>query len=422
MRSTIIAVSLLFLLLLLQATTIRAASPSVVVVKFNAEVDPGTQQLITDAVSTAKSTGSVAILIDMNTPGGLLSNMQSIISEIQSAENSSIRVYTFVEPLGWAASAGSYIAMSTDGIYMGNGSAIGSSTPIVVGGTPLEQNHTESFMLSFMMSLAQTHGRNVTAAALMVTSDKAYTADEAINVGLANGKSNSVSQTLEILGLGNDEVIQVNPTAYDQLLSTLSNPTVDGLLMLIGVVAILLDIYHGSVILTIVGAIAIALGFFGSQLIGAPIVALVVFAAAGALILLEAKTGHGFSMLAGIVLALFGIWLLAGNSTGYSPYPFGILQYSVWGVVGGLAFVGSLYIIKLREAAMKRPKFVSVERVVGQVGYLTSDVGPNLQGTANIASEDWTVVCDESLKTGTKVKAVRVEGTVVTVVKAQDVG
>lgn len=405
---------------MVKVASVSASSHSVIVVNFDAEVDPGTQQLISDAVSAAQETGSAAILIDMNTPGGLLSNMQSIISDIQSAENNGIKVYTFVEPSGWAASAGSYIAMSTDGIYMGNGSAIGSSTPIVVGGTSLEQNHTESFMISYMESLAQTHNRNVTAAELMVTEDKAYTADQAIKVGIANGKANSVSQTLTSVGLSNYTVIQMNLNAYDQLLSTLSNPTVDGLLMLLGIIAILLDLYHGSLILTIVGAIAIALGFFGSQLIGAPVVSLVVFAAAAVLILLESKTGHGFSLIAGVALAIFGIWLLAGNSTGYSPSPFGVLQYAIWGIVGGLSVLGSLYLIKLREAAMKRPKFVGVERVIGQVGYMTSDATPNSPGTANIASEDWTVVSDAPLKKGERVKAIKVEGTIVTVVKADD--
>jgi membrane-bound serine protease (ClpP class) len=417
-RSTVL---LPFLILLsLHSLAVHAQSSSVVVVKFDVNVDPGSQQLIYDAVSAATASGSSAIVIQMNTPGGLLLNTQQIISKIQQAQASGIKVYTFVEPSGWAASAGSYIAMSTDGIYMGDGSAIGSSTPIVVGGTDLEQNHTESFMISYMVSLAQSHGRNVTAAELMVTQDAAYTADQAVQNGIATAKANNLQQVLTELGLQGAQTIQVSPSAYDQLLSFLSDPTVDGFLILIGVIAILLDLYHASVILTIVGAISIALGFLGSQLIGAPVVALVVFAAAAALIFLEVKTGHGLSMLGGILVALFGIWLLAGSSYGYSPSPFGPLQYGIWGVTAAVVFLGSLYLIRLREAAMKRPKAVSTQRVVGREGYLTSDIVPPGFGTANIASEDWTVKSDTHLKKGQKVRAVSVEGTVVTVVGVED--
>jgi len=98
-------------------------------------VDPGSQQLFQDALTEARDVSASAIVIDMNTPGGLLLNAENIIGIIQQAQMQGIKVYTFVEPSGWAASAGSYIAMATDGIYMGPGSIIGPSTPIVVGGT-----------------------------------------------------------------------------------------------------------------------------------------------------------------------------------------------------------------------------------------------------------------------------------------------
>jgi membrane-bound serine protease (ClpP class) len=144
---------------------------------------------------------------------------------------------------------------------------------------------------------------------------------------------------------------------------------------------------------------------------------LVVFAVAGALIILEVKVSHGFAMLAGIVAAVFGIWLLAGNAAGYSPSPFGLLQYASWGVVAALSFIGSLYLIKLREATMSRPKAVSPERVVGGIGYMMNDLNPPEFGTANISSEDWTVKSEVPIKSGERVRALKVEGSVVTVEK-----
>ena len=94
--------------------------------------------------------------------------MISIISSIPSANQSGIPTYTFVVPNGLVASAGSYIAMATNRIYMATGSVIRPSTPIVVGGTYLEQNHTQAAMLNLLVSLAQKWGRNATAAYFMV--------------------------------------------------------------------------------------------------------------------------------------------------------------------------------------------------------------------------------------------------------------
>lgn len=409
--------SSLIILSLYTAPSIAQTQQKLVLIHFSMSVDQGSQQLFQDGLSEAKALSAEAIVIEMNTPGGLLQNTQSIIGIIQQAQSEGIRVYTFVPPSGSAASAGSYIAMSTDAIYMGPGSIIGPSTPIVVGGTQLEQQHVQNASLAIMESLAEAHNRNVTAAALMVTKNAAYTASEAVSYGIANGLADSLQEMLQKVGLSNAQIIDVYPSAYAQFLSFLSNPTVDGFLILIGSIAILLDLYHASIILTIAGLILLALGFLGAQLIGAPIVAFIILASSAALIILEVKAGHGFSMLAGILLAIFGIWLLGGSSTGYSPSPFGPVQYASWGIVGAVAFLGSLYIIKLREGVMKREKAVSIENVVGKIGYVTSDVNPPQYGTANIASEDWTIISDVPLKAGDRVKAVSVDGTVVRVKK-----
>jgi membrane-bound serine protease (ClpP class) len=394
----------------LQAQTApKIAAPTVLVVDFSGGVDQGMQQLVQDAVDRARSDLTIkAIIMEMNTPGGLLSNAKGIIDLIHSASARGVKVYTFVLPGGWAASAGSYIAMATDKIFM--------------GGSPLEQEHTQSFMLAYMSGLAQSHNRSVAAAALMVTADKAYTADEAVQAGVADAKASSVSDVLSKTGLAEETIEYFEPTIYDRFLSFLSDPTVDGFLMLLGVIAILVDLFHGSVAITVVGAISIALGLFGAQLIGAPIVALVVFAVAGALIILEVKLPHGISMMSGIALAIFGIWLLAGNASGYSPSPFGVAQYALWGVVGAIAFIGSFYLIKLREGMMRRPRAVGTERVVGAVGYLLTDVDPPSYGTANIASEDWTVTADEPMKAGEPVRAVKVDGSIVTVERVIEKG
>ncbi len=416
-KRALLALALLLLSLNVTARAFAQSTPTVLVANFSVAVDPGSDQFMSGVVAQAESEHVSAIIIEMNTPGGLLGNMQDIIDYITSAEDAGISVYTYVVPGGWAASAGSYIAMATDGIYMGDSSAIGASTPEVVGGTDLEQNHTESFMLAYMVTLAESHDRNATAASDMVLGDQAFSASQAISIGIATGSANSISDVLSAVGLSGATVQSTSPSLYDSFISTLSDSTLDGILLLLGVVAILIDLFHGSIILTVVGAISIALGLFGSQLIGAPLVALVVFAVAGAFIILEIKVSHGFGLIPGVALSLFGMWLLAGNAEGYSPSPIGLLQYVTWAVVAAFASIGTLYLIKLREAAMNRPLAVTQGKVVGKVGYMSRDLNPPEFGTANIASEDWTVKSDVPLKAGDPVRALKVEGSVVTVEK-----
>src|SRR6266849_7414777 len=104
-----------------------AAQHPVVVVDFNVPVDPGSSSLMAGALAMAKSSNAQAIVIQMNTPGGLLSDMTAIISLIGQANQSGIPTYTYVPPNALAASAGSYIAMASNRILMGPGSEIGPS-------------------------------------------------------------------------------------------------------------------------------------------------------------------------------------------------------------------------------------------------------------------------------------------------------
>ena len=169
------------------------------IANFNVAVDPGSSSFMSRVVATAQGDHAAAIVIEMNTPGGLLSDMTDIVTSIQNANASGIPTYTFIVPNGLGASAGSYIAMATNKILMGPGSEIGPSTPIVVGGTALEQNHTQAAMLSYLQSLAADWGRNQTAVYYMVQTNLAFSADDAVTNHVADGEASSLSDALNQL-------------------------------------------------------------------------------------------------------------------------------------------------------------------------------------------------------------------------------
>lgn len=349
----------------------------VVMVNFDVTVDLGSSTMMERAVTTAELLHAKAIVIVMNTPGGYLSDMLKIVNYIEEAQSEGIPVYTYVPPDSMAASAGSYIAMATNSIVMANGTFIGPSTPIVVGGTPLEQNHTEDAMISFMESLAAKWGRNTTAAEIMVVSDKAYTAQQAYQYHLINGLANSLPQAMEMWNLTNYTPVNISENAYEQFLSVLSNSTVDGILITLGFLAILVDLYHPTFLLSAAGIVSIILGLVGAEIIGASAIGLTLVLLGVAIMFLELKTGHGIALMAGAAIAAFGIYLFALGipyiSTSVPTAPKAVLADASIAAVGVAA---GLYIRWVVGPLRRRKAVVGPESMIGDVGVALTDVNP----------------------------------------------
>jgi membrane-bound serine protease (ClpP class) len=400
--------------LIVNAAAQEAPGP-VTIVNFDVPVDPGSSAFVQRAINYAISQNASAIIFQMNTPGGLLSDMLSIVTTITDAEQAGIPAYTFVVPNGLAASAGSYIAMATQKIFMAPGSEIGPSTPIVVGGTALEQNHTEAAMLKEMESLAQKWGRNVTAAADMVLYDEAFSYDNALRVNIADGISNSLSDMLTTLNLSGRPQAVLDESYYEQFISALSNPTLDGILMLVGIVAIVLDIYHPTIFLSVAGAIAIILGLIGAEVVNASILGYAIIAIAAAFIVLELKLGHGYAMMIGVGIGGLGIFVLS-MGLNYSPSPITditeleLFLVVVFGVIAGLYFrwiIGPI---------IRRRKLTGPEALEGKIGVAVTDLDPN--GEVRVAGVVWRAIsASEYIKKGEQVKVKYMKNLMVTVEK-----
>ncbi len=393
---------------------------AVMVVDLSVQIDPGSSAFLRRAVSLAKSASAPAIVIQMNTPGGLLSDMVDIISSISAANQSGIPTYTYVPPSALAASAGSYIAMASNKIAMGTGSEIGPSTPIVVGGTPLEQNHTEDAMISLMVSLAEKWSRNTTAAYQMVYADQAYSANTAHRYHLVTGLADSLSDALTLFGLQDRQYTVIKEDLYEQFLSALSNPILNGTLILLGTLAVALDVFNPTLFLTVIGAVALLLGLVGSEVVGASTLGFLVLVIAGALIFLELKLGHGFAVMGGMILGAIGIYLLAQGIYYVSPSPItnltelGLFSLAVFGVVVGL------YIRWVLGPLRRRHSIVGPETLIGKKGVVISPLSPE-KGEVRVDGIIWRArSISGNLAVGETVRVNRVEGLVLIVEKGQE--
>src|SRR6266511_4100840 len=325
-----------------------AAAASAIVVNFNVPVDAGSADYVQHAAQLAIDDRADLILV-MNTPGGLLANMVQIVESIQTVQDAGLAVYTYVPPVAFAASAGSYIALATNATYMGSGSIIGPSTPHIVGGDPSEVQHVQNAMIAYISSLAQKNGYNVTAAANMAQNNVAYPASEAAAIGLV------------------------------------------------------IDLFHRTLFLSVVAVIFIALGFLGAQVIGASIVGILMLIIAAALVILEVKAGHGLFAVTGIGLGVAGTYLLAYNVR-YSPSPYGVEQYVILGGTGAALVVAFLYLTRIRRALMAQPKLIDPGRIVNMTGRATTDLVPGKDGVANVGAEDWTAQSDRFIPKGSLIR------------------
>ena len=425
---------LAFVLLMVQASFPQKvhAQSNVYVASLDQNIDPGAEDFVVSSINDATSSGTHNFVLILNTNGGSGANMENIISAISSYEsNGNNNFTTLVAPSSaHAFSAGAYIAESSSSIFMVPGTVIGSATPIVSGIPTGEENTTLTKDINaftqYMTALTGSHGRNATSAALMVTRGVSYdcqtvTYCSALQKGVINQvlPANSTQQALTIMHAGDATIHYAGTRSI--FLSVISDPNLDSILFLAGVFAILADLYHPTIIFTVVGATAIALALLGLGVFGAPIVSIVLMMIGAIFIFLELKTHHGVSAIAGVVIFIVGfllIFSLPSSTPAPASAPSGsgtfvqisVLTYTILGIVGGGGVLGSIYLYRVRETLMHRPPAQNPKAIIGKQGRLTSDLKAGEVATANIGAEDFTVTGSTDLASGTLVRVKDIQG------------
>ena len=194
---------------------------------------------------------------------------------------------------------------------------------------------------------------------------------------------------------------------YVDFLSTISNPLVQGLLMWVAMWLILVDLFHPTLVMTVVAIALLALALWGAGVIGTHPLALMLIALGCLLTLVELKKpGVGFEFL-GILL------IFAGVLFAYQLEPFAAVgSAEVAILVVALAGGGVLgyYLYAMRVALAKKPRLHEPERLVGLTGLAKTDIGPDKPGVVLAESEEWTAISDEFIPAGSKVRIISVEG------------
>ena len=308
-----------------------SSSAEVLKIVVNDTIQPISAEYIARALTEAQRHNDQAVLIEINTPGGLVDSTRLIIEHITG---STVPVIIYVTPSGSrAASAGFFILQSADVAAMAPGTNTGAAHPVTIGGGKMDdvmKEKIENDTAALMRSVVSKRGRNVEIAETAVRQSKSFTDGEALSQRLIDyvapneqdifrqlqGKTikrfNGETATLNLVG---QPVRNYDMTLKQQILGYLMNPNVAFILLAIGVLALYAEFNHpGAVVPGTVGVVFILLAIFALNILPTRFAAAVMILAAFALFALEAKFAtHGVLGIGGIVtLTLGGLLLVDG--------------------------------------------------------------------------------------------------------------
>ncbi len=410
----------------------KAVNQVVAVIEISGMIDPGTRSYTAFAFEEARNMGAEAVVLELDTPGGFINSAEDIRRFMDEYDRP---VYAFVRPN--AISAGAYLALAADEIYMAPGSTIGAAEPSYLGVGEVDEK-----MLSFwekeMAGMAERRGRDPRIASAMVRRDIAIeglveegvlltlTAGEALEVGYSEGTVNDQAALLEAVGLENAEWRPVEQRTADSLVRLTTNPVVGTILLMIGFGGLALEVITaGFGAAGLISLAAFALYFGGNIAAGmAEYWVLLLFAFGIGLMLVEAvMPGFGVFGIAGLVATIISIVLAAVSvQTGMLMLLISIILAAVFSILAFRFFArrGALRHIILSEAETADLGYVAPldqKNLTGKVGVALTALRPS--GAAEIDGRRIDVVSDGSyIAGGEKVMVERVEGVRVIVRKA----
>lgn len=396
-----------------------ADTPVVRVLTVNGAISPVTADYISMNLRDAARNRERMVLIRMDTPGGLDTAMREIVKAMLACP---VPVAVFITPSGArAASAGAIIGLAADLLAMSPGTNIGAAHPVSLGEKPdkimIEKvlNDAEAYV----EGVARKRGRNVEAAKSMVRTSMSLPAEKALEGGvidlIATGTDDLMARlegrTIErnggskVVRLGGVKLETHDMNLRQRILSTISDPNVAYVLMMLGMLGLFFELSNPGVILPgVIGGISLLLAFFAFQTL--PVnyagILLIVFA----LILFIAEINvisHGLLAVGGIVSMVFGSLLLFETTEPYLRLSWAVLIPTV------LATALFFLVVIAKAVQVHRLKPVSgSEGLVGESGTAETDLAP--EGTVFVRGELWHAASYERIERGAKVIVVSVDG------------
>jgi membrane-bound serine protease (ClpP class) len=388
----------------LSTTAAGAEEDSIVVIEVEGTIVPVVAQYIERGIELAERTGATACVIELNTPGGLLTSTEKIVSAIMNAE---VPVIVYVGPKGaWAASAGTFITLASHVAAMTPGTTIGAAHPVSGDGQEIPDYQMEKiteFSAKWMRTIAEDRGRNIDEAVLAVTESKSFTDTEALQANLVDLRAESLESLMDqvdgreirlangrvvVLSTKDAAVEAVDMTGFESFLHTITDPNVAYILFTLATIGLITEISSPGLIFPgVVGAISLILAFYALGVLDAYWGGLALMLLAVGLFVAEYFTTSFGGLTAGGVAALvLGSIILFSRTPGVEVNRGLILAVAA----GATAF--SVFILGAIIRGQRRQQTTGREGMIGTIAVAKTPLAP--RGTVLAEGELWSAFAE----------------------------
>lgn len=412
----LIALGLFILFIPGEAT---AVTPQVDVLRVEGTVNPVLAGYIDRGIGLAEEHGATACIIEMDTPGGLDSAMRDIVKRILEAD---VPVVVYVPPGSRAASAGAFITLAAHVAAMAPGTGIGAAHPVALGEDGIDETMEKKVVndaVAYIISIAEARGRNVDWAEAAVRESRSSPASEALELGVIDIVANNLDDLLiqldgrQVTLLSGEEVTlqtagaktdYTDMGAMERFLFTIADPNIAYILLSLGMLGIMLELYSpGTIFPGVVGAICLFLSFYSLGMLPVNYAGVLLIVLAFGLFVAEVFiTSHGFLAMGGIATFTIGSMILMS-----SPF----FQISP-GVIAGVVIVITIVCVFVIGAILRthrRRQQTGREAMVGMVAVARTSLDPT--GTVFVHGERWQATLDKGkVKIGEEVVITEVDG------------
>ncbi len=407
------------LLTLLLAGVAAAAAPrAVYVMRVVGSVNPGTAEFIAEGIRLAERENAEALVIELDTPGGLETSMRQIV---QTITNAKVPVVVYVYPRGArAASAGVFITMAADVAAMAPGTNIGAAHPVSVGMNKIDKTMEKKLvndMVASGRSLAAERGRNADWMEKAIRQSVSIPASEALKLKVVdlmadnledllakiNGRTIAVAGKQVVLHTAGAPLKEIPEGLRFRLLKHIADPNIAFILMMIGLAGLYFELAHPGVIFPgVIGAICLLLAFFAFQTLPINYIGFLLIFLALVFFILEFKiTSYGLLSVAGIVSLFFGaVMLFRGGEPGVSIS---------WSVLIPTVVTVSLFFIVVAGVVFRthfQRALTGSAGMVGEIGVAHTDL--NLEGQVFVHGEYWHAESAEPIAAGDPIEVLKV--------------
>ncbi len=420
----------------LAARTASGAGPLVDVVRVDGIIGPATARYVLRGLDRASHDGAQALVVEIDTPGGLLKSMDDITKAML---NSAVPVVVYVYPHGArAASAGVFITYAADVAAMAPATHLGAAHPVSFGGSGGSSGGLDKTMLAKITNdavagirgIATRRGRNADWAERAVRQSESITAEQAVRLHVVDliaasptellakidGRNVRTAGGTRRLATRNARIVEIPMDLTEQFLSLLSDPNVGFILMTIAMYGIVFELSNpGSVFPGVIGGLALVLAFVSFAVVTVNVAGLLLIGFGLILFIADIKVpSHGVLTSGGIASFAIGSLLLTGENE-----PFLRISFTLILTVTALTAAFFMFAVGAGIRAQRRRVQTGREGLIGAVGVARTDLAP--QGTVFVLGELWKGDSTAGfIPAGQAVRVVSVDGLRLNVRAAED--